>query len=372
MTLFDRVFGGNDYNYERTVAAIDNAIATYGEGAAVSFPDTAYSLPCYYTVTGEKISTLGEMKAAMATIQAKMTQAPRLHNAFESGIGSALCAEFLEALKYLNGATPYAEPELGHLDDAFVRELGVPLVTGDLPGVAVILGGAENPAETVALAKSYQAQGILVAMCGDAVKHCADAGMSTGKNVRVVVICKGPAAAAAEQAGAMLAETLEKDGLLYVFGCGHSHMLAEELFYRAGGLVPVYPIFETAAMLHEGAAKSSQVERMSGYAQHVITRYPIGEGDVLLLSSTSGINPFPMEMAEAAREKGATVIGISSFAYLGNPSRHAEGKHLPDFCDICVDNHVPTGDATVQVCADGTKAGPVSTIASIAIANRRI
>ncbi len=172
-----------------------------------------------------------------------------------------------------------------------------------------------------------------------------------------------------EQAGNMLAETLKKDGLLYVFGCGHSHMLAEELFYRAGGLAPVYPIFETAAMLHEGAAKSSRIERMSGYAKHVMDRYPIGPNDVLLVVSTSGINPFPMEMAEAAKAKGATVIGISSFAYLANPSRHKDGKHLPDFCDICVDNHVPTGDATVQVCADGTKAGPVSTIASIAIAN---
>lgn len=172
-----------------------------------------------------------------------------------------------------------------------------------------------------------------------------------------------------DKAGEILAETLKKDGLLYVFGCGHSHMLAEELFYRAGGLAPVYPIFETAAMLHEGAAKSSRIERMSGYAKHVMDRYPIGPNDCLLVVSTSGINPFPMEMAEAAREKGATVIGISSFAYLANPSRHAEGKHLPDFCDICVDNHVPTGDATVQVCADGTKAGPVSTIASIAIAN---
>ena len=172
-----------------------------------------------------------------------------------------------------------------------------------------------------------------------------------------------------EQAGAMLAETLKKDGLLYVFGCGHSHMLAEELFYRAGGLAPVYPIFETAAMLHEGAAKSSRIERMSGYAKHVMDRYPIGPNDCLLVVSTSGINPFPMEIAEAAKEKGAQVIGISSFAYLGNPSRHKDGKHLPDFCDICVDNHVPTGDATVQVCADGTKAGPVSTIASIAIAN---
>ena len=104
MTLFDRVFGGNDYNYARTVAAIDSAIATYGEGESVSFPDTAYSLPCYYAITGEKISTLGEMKAAMETIKAKMTRNPRLHDAFESGIASALCAEFLEVLKYLHGA----------------------------------------------------------------------------------------------------------------------------------------------------------------------------------------------------------------------------------------------------------------------------
>lgn len=172
-----------------------------------------------------------------------------------------------------------------------------------------------------------------------------------------------------EQAGAMLAETLEKDGLLYVFGNGHSHMLAEELFYRAGGLAPVYPIFETAAMLHEGAAKSSQIERMSGYAQHVIERYPIGPNDCLLIASTSGINPFCMEMAEIARQKGAKVIGISSFAYLEKPSRQKDGKHLPEFCDICVDNHVPVGDATVQVCADGTKAGPVSTMATLSIAH---
>ncbi|MBQ8622530.1 MAG: CO dehydrogenase/CO-methylating acetyl-CoA synthase complex subunit beta, partial [Oscillospiraceae bacterium] len=158
MTLFERVFGGNDYNYERTVAAIDEAIAANGEGCAVSFPGTAYSLPCYYGVTGVKINTLGEMKAAMETIKAKMTRNNRLHDVFESGIASALCAEFLEALKYLNGAEPYAEPEMGHLTDAFVRNLGVPLVTGDIPGVAVIIGGAEDPAETVALAKSYQAQ----------------------------------------------------------------------------------------------------------------------------------------------------------------------------------------------------------------------
>ena len=98
MTLFDRVFGGNDYNYERTVAAIDAAISTYGEAEPVSFPNTAYSLPCYYGITGVKINTLGEMKAAMDNIKSMMTRNNRLQDVFDSGVASALCAEFLEAL----------------------------------------------------------------------------------------------------------------------------------------------------------------------------------------------------------------------------------------------------------------------------------
>ena len=187
MTLFDRVFGGNDYNYERTVAAIDQAIATYGEAEPVAFPSTAYNLPCYYSITGKKINTLGELKAALENdVKPMMTRNPRLQDAFDSGIASALCAEFLEVLKYLHGAEPYAEPEMGFLTDAFVRNLGLPLVTGDIPGVAVIIGGAENPEETVALAKSYQAQGILVTLTGDAIRHCHEAGMNLGEGVRVV------------------------------------------------------------------------------------------------------------------------------------------------------------------------------------------
>lgn len=172
-----------------------------------------------------------------------------------------------------------------------------------------------------------------------------------------------------EKAGEILKRTLEQDGFLYVFGCGHSHMLAEELFYRAGGLAAVYPIFETAAMLHEGAAKSSQIERMSGYAPHVMARYPVSEKDCLLISSTSGINPFSIEVAEIARARGAKVIGISSFHYREEPSRDAKGRHLPDVCDLCIDNHVPVGDAVIEVRDDGTKAGPVSTVATLAIAN---
>ena len=107
MTLFERVFGGNDAVYGLTEAAIDSAIAQYGESQAVSFPDTAYSLPCYYAVTGVKVGTLGELKAALGVVKTLMTRAPRLNDAFMSGVATALCAEFIEVLKYLNGATPY-------------------------------------------------------------------------------------------------------------------------------------------------------------------------------------------------------------------------------------------------------------------------
>lgn len=172
-----------------------------------------------------------------------------------------------------------------------------------------------------------------------------------------------------ENAGQILADTLASDGLLHVFGCGHSHILAEELFYRAGGLAAVNPIFESSAMLHEGAVKSSEIERLSGYAQWVAARYPIQKNDCFLAVSSSGINPFVIEMAQEATARGVPVIGISSFVYRADPSRQKDGLHLPDVCDICIDNHVPHGDASVSVRTDGTKAGPVSTIAAVAIVN---
>lgn len=172
-----------------------------------------------------------------------------------------------------------------------------------------------------------------------------------------------------QSAGKVIAEVFKKDQLLHVFGCGHSHMLEEELFYRAGGMALVNPIFETSTMLHEGAVKSSQIERMSGYAHLVLERYSISPGDAILLASTSGINSFPIEMAQSAKEFGAIVIGITSFNYLERPSRQADGLHLKDVCDYVIDNHVPIGDASVEVRSDGTKSGPLSSIATLFIAN---
>ena len=107
-----------------------------------------------------------------------------------SGVATALCAEFIEVLKYINNETPYEEPCSGHLPDATIRELGVPLVTGDIPGVAVILGAAPSKEEAVDLVKSYQAQGILVTLVGGIIDQCQEAGLNMGGAVRIIPLGK--------------------------------------------------------------------------------------------------------------------------------------------------------------------------------------
>ena len=190
MTLFDRVFNGSDAVYGLTEGAIDAAIEKYGADKAVSFPNTAYSLPCYYAVTGTKVTNLGELKEALGVAKSLMTREKRLNDAFMSGVATALCAEFIEVLKYIDGAEPYSEPCYGHLADAVIRELGVPLVTGDIPGVAVILGKAPTADEAAELVKSYQAQGILVTLVGDVIDQCVEKNVNMGAGVRVIPLGK--------------------------------------------------------------------------------------------------------------------------------------------------------------------------------------
>ena len=188
--LIDRIFNGNDAVYGLTCQAVEEAIAQHGADKAVEFPHTAYCLPCYYAVTGVKVKTLGEMKEALGVIKSLMTREQQLDDALMSGVATALCAEFIEVLKYLDGAEPYSEPYYGHLPDSIIRELGVPLVTGDIPGVAVIIGSAPTAQEGVDLVKSYQAQGILVTLVGGIIDQAQELGLKMGYNVRIVPLGK--------------------------------------------------------------------------------------------------------------------------------------------------------------------------------------
>ena len=188
--LIDRIFNGNDAVYGLTCQAVEEAIAQHGADKAVEFPHTAYCLPCYYAVTGVKVKTLGEMKEALGVIKSLMTREHQLDDALMSGVATALCAEFIEVLKYLDGAEPYSEPYYGHLPDSIIRELGVPLVTGDIPGVAVIIGSAPTAQEGVDLVNSYQAQGILVTLVGGIIDQAQELGLKMGYNVRIVPLGK--------------------------------------------------------------------------------------------------------------------------------------------------------------------------------------
>ena len=164
-----------------------------------------------------------------------------------------------------------------------------------------------------------------------------------------------------------IVETARRDGLVYVFGTGHSHMLSEEVHFRAGGLALTVPILAGPTMLHEGAVAGTTYERMEGIVRPIMDRYPIGPNDILFVSSNSGVNAAPLEAARIGRERGATVIVITSVAY---STAAAKGRErLADLADIVLDNGAPPGDAVISVPDNELKVGPVSTALGVAIIN---
>ena len=145
MGLFDRVFKGSDEMYAIAERETASAIQEFGAGAPVHMPDTAYFLPCIYAYLGKKVTKLSELKDALGDIKSKMTREQKLDSAFTSGVATAMAAEVIEACKYVRCENPYDGTVYhGALTDAEVRELGVPLVTGDIPGFVVIIGPAPS------------------------------------------------------------------------------------------------------------------------------------------------------------------------------------------------------------------------------------
>lgn len=159
----------------------------------------------------------------------------------------------------------------------------------------------------------------------------------------------------------LVAGTIKQDGLIFTFGCGHSHLPGLDAFYRAGGLANVSPMLDTDLMLHNGAAKSSRMEKMSGIASEVFRRYTPSEKDMIFIFSASGKNQVPVEMAQTAKTAGVKSVGVSSMAYA------EKGGRLHEFVDIAIDCKVPYGDACMQV--GDIKMGGLSTYAACFILN---
>lgn len=167
-----------------------------------------------------------------------------------------------------------------------------------------------------------------------------------------------------------VAGTLAADGLLHVFGTGHSHLLAEELFYRAGGLAAINPVLIEGLLLHAGAELSTSMERTAGLGDVIYTRLGASAADTLLVVSNSGANVIARELVERAKSAGLTTIAIMSRAHAASAASRGSGSPgIQDIADIVIDNHGRPGDAAIDVAGVERPMGPTSTVIGTAIVN---
>ncbi len=168
----------------------------------------------------------------------------------------------------------------------------------------------------------------------------------------------------------VVADALVAGKTIHAFGSGHSHMLAEEIYYRAGGLKQVKPLLFEALMLHGSATLATQLERISGLAGQLLDDHGVSDGDVLIVASNSGGNAVSVEAVQEARERGLATIAVTSVTHATSPAaRPTPHPKLHEVADIVLDNHGVPGDAAVPVDAAGTRLGPTSTVVGAALVN---
>ena len=171
-----------------------------------------------------------------------------------------------------------------------------------------------------------------------------------------------------EKAAELISESLkDEENLLHIFGTGgHSIMAAEELFYRAGGLYQIDPIFFAGVSQINGAIKT-QIERVPGIASIIMQPYQFKENEVMIISSQVGVNSLTIEAAEESKKKGLYVVGIESRELCDSiprdyVSRHPSGRNLHDIADVTIDAKIPYGDAVIEIDGAMHKTGPISNI----------
>ncbi|WP_066497093.1 sugar isomerase domain-containing protein [Abyssisolibacter fermentans] len=166
----------------------------------------------------------------------------------------------------------------------------------------------------------------------------------------------------------LFVDKIKNKKIIHIFGTGHSHMISEELFDRAGGLANINAMLDDTVTIASGATKGSKLERLSGLAEILWDHYDIEPDDLMIIISNSGRNSVPVQMALKAREEGLKLIVITSLNHAKScQSRDSSGKKLYELGDIVLDNCVPSGDSLLDF--NGKKSGPGSTIAGITILN---
>jgi uncharacterized phosphosugar-binding protein len=167
-----------------------------------------------------------------------------------------------------------------------------------------------------------------------------------------------------------LADALASGKTIHAFGTGHSHMLAEELFYRAGGLVRVSPILFEGLMLHSSAWLSTRLERLPGLADALLDDHRVDDGDVVVVASNSGSNAVTSELVQGIQARGAIVIAITSLNHATSTEARENGRpRLHELADVVIDNGGVVGDAAIAIAGFDQRVAPTSTAVGAAILN---
>jgi uncharacterized phosphosugar-binding protein len=173
---------------------------------------------------------------------------------------------------------------------------------------------------------------------------------------------------AIQKAADILAKAVVGDGIIYTFGTGHSHIIAEDVAYRAGGLAPVDAILEPSLTGHQHVHKSEYMERVEGMAEVMLNYWGVSPKDALIIISTSGRNAAPIEMAKIAHDRQIPVIAVTSLTYSkGTSSRHSRGWRMYEFADVVIDNLCPKGDCLLKLEGVEQPTGAASGVAGLFI-----
>lgn len=172
-----------------------------------------------------------------------------------------------------------------------------------------------------------------------------------------------------EKAAKIIVDAVQAEKMVHVIGPGgHSNIGVEEVLWRAGGLAIWDAILDPGTNLIHGAKRSNIVERTPGYAKAVLDAYHVGakEGEVMVIINAYGINSMTIDTVEECRKRGVTTIAVTSDSFAkivpqGHQSRHPSGKNLYQEADIYINNHLPVGDAVINIEGYEQKVGSTST-----------
>ncbi len=166
---------------------------------------------------------------------------------------------------------------------------------------------------------------------------------------KLIQVVKEKETAHISEAAQIIVQRLQKGGIIQLFGCGHSQLLAQEAFYRAGGLVPVRPIFIEPLALHAGALASSINEKDPNIIEQHKEQFDFRENDVCIVISTSGRNAAPIDAALLAKDSDVFVVSLQSLLYQEQATRHHSGKRLEEVVDFVINTHIPIGDGVLNI-----------------------